>query len=155
MPGWSEPHADAVRRNKPKFNSGELVWDGIERGPELPGIPEGWCEKTREWYDYWRRSAQATRFDWGDWEYIQTVALLHNSLWDPLQRQLLKATEMKAMATEIRVSMQTYGYTDGDRQRMRMTIKYPTDADVTDLAAVEEETPDNVVGIDYRKRLGG
>lgn len=154
MPGWSEPHADAVRRNKPKFNSGELVWDGIERGPELSDDLEHWCKKTRDWWQQWRTSAQATRFDWSDWEYLETVALLHNQLWGP-NRMVMKASEMKAIATEIRVSLQTYGYTDGDRQRMRMTIKYPTDADVTDLAAVEEETPDNVVGIDYRKRLGG
>ena len=154
MPGWSAPHEDAVRRNKPKFNSGELVYDGELRGPELEDIPEGWCDKTRAWYDDWRRSAQAQRFDWGDWEYIQTVALLHNTLWNPILRQMLKATEMKAIATEIRVSMQTYGYTDGDRQRMRMTIKYPSDDNVTELAAVPEDEG-KVVPIDYRKRLGG
>jgi hypothetical protein len=153
MPGWSEPHADAVRRNKPKFNSGELVWDGVERGPELPD-GEVWCKKTKDWWQQWRTSAQATRFDWSDWEYLETVALLHNQLWGH-HRDLMKATEMKAIATEIRVSLQTYGYTDGDRQRMRMTIKYPDDDNVTELAAVPEDPADNVVAIDYRKRLGG
>jgi hypothetical protein len=153
MPGWSQPHEDAVRRNKPKFNSGELVWDGVERGPELPD-DRHWCERTKDWWQSWRTSAQATRFDWSDWEYLLEVALLHNELWDPNRAEPLKAGEMKGLKTEIRVSLQTYGYTDGDRQRMRMTIKYPSDDNVTELAAVPEDEG-KVVPIDYRKRLGG
>lgn len=151
MPGWSAPHEDAVRRNKAKFNSGELVWDGVERGPELPD-DRHWCDRTKEWWHGWRTSAQATRFDWSDWEYMLEVALLHNQLWGSDE---LKPGEYARLKTEIRVSLQTYGYTDGDRQRMRMTIKYPEDDNVAELTAVPDEPADNVVAIDYRKRLGG
>ena len=161
--GNSIPKADAARRNKPTYLTGSLRRDGGVRGPELPSITGGWCEQTRMWWEEWRRSPQAQKFQWTDWEFLKETAILHNMLWGP-SRDEMKPGEVKSIATELRVRISQYGYSDMDRQRLRISIEGAVEPPVAyeeieqrdELAEAGQEDSDSTVKLaDYRQRLSG
>src|SRR6185369_4297203 len=78
------PKADdeRERRNAPTFSSTYIKADGRLHGPRLPR-GTNWCDRTKEWWEAWRRSPQAMVMTDTDWEFLLETALLHNMLWSP------------------------------------------------------------------------
>jgi hypothetical protein len=89
--------------------------DDQVRGPELPDGYE-WPERTREWWETWRRSPQAQVFIDTDWSYLLDTALLHAEFWlgDP------------SMAGELRLRVGKFGATPEDRLRLKIAVVTPT-----------------------------
>lgn len=116
------PSPDAIRRNKrPEFT--QLMEDGTLRGPELPdgvlgedkeGKPIQWHKVTRQWWDNWRRSPQATRMlSAPDWDYLLDTALMHHNMWHNGRWDF---------ASEVRLRVAKFGATPDDRNRLRAEI---------------------------------
>src|SRR4051812_19791392 len=55
--------------------------DGKTHGPDLPDSLD-WPDATRDWWDTWRRSAQAQTFTDTDWSFLLDTAVLHMEFWD-------------------------------------------------------------------------
>lgn len=110
----------------------KLTADGDLRGPDLP---EGaWHPRTLEWWNTWRRSAQAQVLTPTDWDVLMETALLHTELWNG---------DTKA-AAELRLRVAKFGATVEDRLRLKMQV----DAEVEAAAPVTQG-----VTSDRRKRL--
>jgi hypothetical protein len=94
-----------------------IVPDDEIRGPELPAgvLPgaEQWHPRTREWWETWRRSAQAQSFTATDWDFLLDTALMHHTMW-------LKGRW--EFAGELRLRAAKFGATPEDRQRLRMAV---------------------------------
>lgn len=110
----------------------KLTADGDLRGPELPEGP--WHPRTVEWWDTWRRSAQAQVMTPTDWDVLMETALLHTELWNG---------DTKA-AAELRLRVAKFGATVEDRLRLKMQV----DAEVEAAGPVTQG-----VTSDRRKRL--
>lgn len=89
---------------------------------EAPDLPDGvdWHERTREWWEMWRRSAQAETFAETDWSFLLDTALMHHAMWSKSQWTL---------AAEVRLRVAKFGATPEDRARLRMVF---ADADEKD-----------------------
>lgn len=110
----------------------KLAADGEVRGPELP---EGaWHPRTVQWWETWRRSAQAQVMTPTDWDALMETALLHTELWNGDTK----------VAGEVRLRVAKFGATIEDRLRLRMHV----DAEIEDAAPVAP-----VVKADRRRRL--
>lgn len=96
--------------------------DGELRGPELPEgvLPdgEGWHSRTRQWWQTWRRSAQAQMFIETDWDFLLDTALLHHVMWTKGRWEF---------ASEVRLRAAKYGATPEDRMRLKLKIETPLD----------------------------
>ena len=92
----------------------EVAADGKVRGPELPESFD-WPERTREWWNTWRTSAQAVKFADTDWEFLLDTAMLHAELW----------SGNGAVAPELRLRVAKFGATTEDRARLKMAIVEP------------------------------
>lgn len=119
-------NGDRERRNAPTFSDVRVVADGKLRGPRLPK-EFTWCDRTREWWEVWRRSANAMVMTDTDWEHLLETALLHNMLWSgsaPNGREngAVSATQL---AAEIRQRVTKLGATVEDRMKLRMSIVTP------------------------------
>jgi hypothetical protein len=103
----------ATQRNRSNHGSSSrtLTVDGELRGPDLPLGPE-WPSQTIEWWESWRRSAQAATFVSTDWEFLLDTALLHGQLW----------AGDASVAGELRLRVSKFGATPEDRLRLRMEI---------------------------------
>lgn len=90
--------------------------DGEARGPELPELPggESWHPMTVEWWDTWRRSAQAQEFVPTDWSFLIDTALMHHTMW---------AKARWEFAAELRLRAGKFGATPEDRMRLRMSVQ--------------------------------
>jgi hypothetical protein len=110
----------------------KLSADGDLRGPDLP---EGaWHPRTLEWWNTWRRSAQAQVMTPTDWDVLMETALLHTELWNG---------DTKA-AAELRLRVAKFGATVEDRLRLKIQVE----AEVKQAA-----TPAPAAKADRRKRL--
>lgn len=110
----------------------KLTADGDVRGPDLP---EGaWHPRTLEWWDTWRRSAQAQVLTPTDWDALMETAILHSELWSGDTK----------VAGELRLRVAKFGATVEDRMRLRMQV----DAEVSEATA-----PAPAVQADRRRRL--
>lgn len=87
--------------------------------PELPDDVD-WHERTRKWWDMWKRSAQAETFTETDWSFLLDTALMHHAMWSKGQWTL---------AAEVRLRVAKFGATPEDRARLRMVF---ADADEKD-----------------------
>lgn len=116
------PNPNAIRRNKkPEFTP--LQQDGEIRGYDLPegvlgqdakGNPIPWHPITRQWWENWRRSPQASRMlSEPDWDYLLDTALMHNAMW---------AKGRWEFASEVRLRVAKFGATPDDRNRLRAEI---------------------------------
>lgn len=93
-----------------------VVADDQLRGPELPdGL--AWHDRTRAWWDTWRRSPQAQTFTATDWDFLLDTAMLHSELW----------SGNAAVAAELRLRAAKFGATPEDRLRLKLQID--TDAE--------------------------
>lgn len=91
----------------------------LAEAPELPDDVE-WHERTRAWWDMWKRSAQAETFTETDWSFLLDTALMHHAMWSNGQWTL---------AAEVRLRVAKFGATPEDRARLRMVF---ADADEKD-----------------------
>lgn len=92
-----------------------VVPDDELRGPDLPAGVE-WHEMTREWWDTWRRSAQAQTMTATDWSFLRDTALMHDAMWSKGQWTL---------AAEVRLRVAKFGATPEDRARLRIQVDQP------------------------------
>jgi hypothetical protein len=96
--------------------------DGGLRGPLLPeGVlpdDEDWHPRTRQWWETWRRSAQAQVFIDTDWDFLLDTALLHHVMWTKGRWEF---------ASEVRLRAAKYGATPEDRMRLKLQIDTPAD----------------------------
>ncbi|EFE65765.1 conserved hypothetical protein [Streptomyces viridosporus ATCC 14672] len=96
--------------------------DGELRGPLLPeGVlpdDEDWHPRTRQWWETWRRSAQAQVFIETDWDFLLDTALLHHVMWTKGRWEF---------ASEVRLRAAKYGATPEDRMRLKLKIETPAD----------------------------
>lgn len=151
------PKEDPVRRNAPIHNKVQFEWDGLTRGPELPYIEQidsdgmvaifEWNQRTVEWWNKWRNSAQAMVMHESDWESMLETAMLHTRFWNGG----LKPNEMTAIATALKQRVAAYGATYEDRLKLRMVIKTEHD----ELAEEVEIQQEAGRMIDYAARLLG
>lgn len=111
-----KPPEERIRRNLdgPTVPTTELHPDPLGRcfGPDLP---EGrsWCLQTRQWWEEWRRSAQAPGLLQTEWSYLLDTALLHNAMW---------ADGEYRWAAEVRNRLGRFGVTYADRLQNRQKI---------------------------------
>jgi hypothetical protein len=108
-----KPAAARARRNKTPEES-KVAADGKLRGPTLPAGFD-WCDRTRKWWDVWRRSAQSLTFTPTDWEFLAETAVLHNELWNG----------NGSVAAELRLREAKLGATREDRLRLRIDVENP------------------------------
>jgi hypothetical protein len=107
------------RRNADPKATDTLVSDGEVRGPELPeGVldDESWHPRTVQWWETWRRSAQAQTFTDTDWDFLLDTALMHHTMW---------SRQKWEFAAELRLRAAKFGATPEDRMRLRMEIETP------------------------------
>ena len=101
------------RRNMPEQMTVVAV-DGDVHGPDLPDSME-WPSATREWWETWRRSAQAQAFTGTDWSFLVDTAVLHAQFW---------LGDLKA-APELRLRVAKFGATPEDRARLKIAVGEP------------------------------
>lgn len=154
-----KPDDERERRNAPIYDKVQPEWDGLVRGPELTGPPFVWCDKTRAWWEQWRRSPQSMLMMESDWEYMLDTALLHNALWTPdivvdkdlgtFTYQPKPPNALTALSKEIRSRLAEYGDTWANRRKLRMDLLTPTQEDMPNIVKEAEQT----VAKSYRDRL--
>lgn len=113
--------------------------DGKIRGPELTA---SYSPDTVEFYETYRRSAQAQLFEETDWLSLQLVL--------PLVESHMKRPSAAA-ASEIRLTVERLGGTYTDRQRAKIRIEHDDDGDES-LAPVRTL---HAVKTDAKARLRG
>jgi hypothetical protein len=120
----------------------DISADGELHGPELPDVGEmGWHPQTIEWWNVWRRSAQASTFTETDWSFLLDTALLHSQMW---------TTGDAKLAAEIRLRAAKHGATLEDRMRLKISVHTPNDPQGQQNG---NTTVSNIA--DRRKRLSG
>lgn len=150
---------DRQRRNAPVYDKVQPEWDGIVRGPELPGPPFVWCDKAVQWWETWRRSPQSMLMMETDWDYMLDTALLYNAMWTPdivvdkdtgtFTYQPKSAGQLTALSKEVRNRTAEYGDTWANRRKLRMSIVQPSQGEMPDIVKEAEKT----VAASYRDRL--
>jgi hypothetical protein len=85
--------------------------------PLGPSLPEGqeWPTETVQWWDTWRRSAQAQTFTLTDWSFLLDTAVLHRAFW----------LGKHDVAAELRLRVAKFGATPEDRMRLRLAVEKP------------------------------
>lgn len=107
-PTRSRPNDNARRESEMT----KIAADETVRGPELPA-EFGWCDRTRDWWETWRHSAQAQSMTATDWEFMLETAALHHEFWEG----------NTSLAGELRLRVAKFGATMEDRLRLRMQIE--------------------------------
>lgn len=107
--------SEVRRRNRPERLT-VLETDGQVHGPDLPDGVD-WPDVTRDWWDTWRRSAQAQTFTETDWSFLLDTAVLHMDFWDG----------NRAVAPELRLRAAKFGATPEDRARLKIAVGEPSD----------------------------
>ena len=74
--------------------------------------------RTVQWWETWRRSAQAQVFIDTDWDFLLDTALLHHVMWTKGRWEF---------ASEVRLRAAKYGATPEDRMRLKLKIETPAD----------------------------
>lgn len=105
------PKPEARRRNAPAVAGMTVETDGTPIGPELPD--GDWHPLAQDWYDTWRRSAQARAFLDTDWQRLRMALVLVDAYYTSPATSIL---------SEIRLNEAALGATLVDRQRLRMTV---------------------------------
>ncbi|HEV2069475.1 MAG TPA: hypothetical protein VGR26_06755 [Acidimicrobiales bacterium] len=106
--------AKRQRRNKPPELE-ELPASHDGEVPPLPGRSK-YLRRTRDWYDTWARSPQASAFAGTDWGRLHMVAALVDAYWREPKASLM---------SEIRLNEAKLGATIEDRQRLRWKLPGP------------------------------
>jgi hypothetical protein len=85
--------------------------DGREYGPALPDTHD-WPKATLDWWEIWRRCAQASTFTGTDWAFLLDTAVLHAVFW----------LGDRSVAAELRLRVAKFGATPEDRARLRLRV---------------------------------
>lgn len=130
-----KPDSDRVNRNPRVYPTTAIIWDGKQRGPQLPE-GKAWSAETQEWWNWLRNSAQAMLMHESDWLIMKVAANLHNQMYVPKQ-QMNKLGEiedvpctpgeLKALASEFRTYTDQYGLTRQSRIKYGINIVTPED----------------------------
>jgi hypothetical protein len=116
MAGHGPPPKDPSERRR--RNAVEpltvVTADGNPVGPGLPDSVE-WPDVTRDWWETWRRSAQAKTFTDTDWSFLLDTAVLHMEFWDG----------DRGVAAELRLRAAKFGATPEDRARLKIAVGEP------------------------------
>ena len=107
--------SERIRRNADPSPSMFVEADGKIHGPDLPYTDDGWPAPTRDWWETWRRSPQASAFTDTDWSFLLDTALLHAAFW----------RGASGLAPELRLRVAKFGATVEDRARLRIGIGQP------------------------------
>jgi hypothetical protein len=108
-PAPSDPDGRRRRNAAPSLTVIEA--DGASYGPDLP-VGTEWPDVTRDWWETWRQSAQASTFTDTDWSFLLDTAVLHMEFWDGNM----------AVASELRLRVAKFGATPEDRARLRIEV---------------------------------
>ena len=114
----------AERTTLPQDNTNRQIVRGDKLfGPELPEgsevLPDGedWNSVTRQWWDSWRRSPQASRMlSDPDWDFLLDTALMHHIMWSKGRWEF---------SAEVRIRVAKFGATVEDRLRLKSEIEVP------------------------------
>lgn len=112
MPGPPPKQAPLSRPNdeaRKRARYTTISPDGRAHGPELP-TDRAWHPRTVAWWHTWRTSAQATRLQLTDWDFLLDTAVLHSAFWDGRAE----------LAPELRLRVSKFGATMEDRARLRL-----------------------------------
>lgn len=113
----------------------DLEWDGHVRGFPLPGgvllDDEQWHPMTVQWWETWRKSAQAMKMVDTDWQELLATAVLHHDLW---------AHGAVNRAGEIRARVTRFGATVSDRVSLRMNLVEPGAAEDAEASSSQAVT---------------
>ncbi|GAA3136565.1 hypothetical protein GCM10010466_29220 [Planomonospora alba] len=120
------PKDNKVRRNTDSFDSITLSEPSGVKAPKLRGYTK-YSAATREWWDTWCSSPQASVFTPTDWQRLQMLA--------PLVEQYHQEPKT-ALLAEIRLNEERLGATVADRMRLRMKLAGPKEESKPKLAAV-------------------
>ncbi len=146
MAGMGPPPAEnRVRRNADTFGSDRttVVADGRMRGPALKGE---YAAATREWWNTWRKSAQAQTFAPTDWQRLKMLLPLVEAFHTTSDPQL-----MVKLLTEIRQSESLLGATPMDRLRGRVSVQQAPPPARRKPAAPDPAAPAAVSSLDDRR----
>lgn len=139
MPLPRKDDDERVNRVPPARSRVDITADGELRGPELPtetrGNTQGWCERTKQWWDAWRRSPQAKLMNELDWESMFDAAYIHDAIWRQSFKPL-SGTVLTNLLAELRRREGQYGATFEDRQRLNLHIMTPS-GEEDEEAAIE------------------
>jgi len=103
------------------------------------GKREQWHPMTRDWWEAWRRSPQASRMlSEPDWYFLLDTALIHHNMWKNGRWEF---------ASEVRLRAAKFGATPEDRMRLRAEIVAPEK-----YAPGESEFPEGATVTDMRSR---
>lgn len=113
--GNTTPKDPAQRRRRNKTAAPTAVAKpAAPLGEDLPpGIV--WHDRTRIWWDNWRRSAQAVQFTATDWDFLLDTALLHTQFWNG----------DSSVSAELRLRLTKLGVTAEDRKRLNIKPAQP------------------------------
>lgn len=106
--------AERRRRNADGDLVTVIVADGQVHGPALPAGVD-WPDATLDWWETWRKSAQAASFTDTDWSFLLDTAILHMAFWDG----------DRSVAAELRLRAAKFGATPEDRARLKISIGEP------------------------------
>lgn len=154
--GYEKPDDQRVRRNEPRIRPSEITADGVLRGPELPECPdkEGWCPRTLEWYDTWRRSPNAQLFAETDWESLLECCIIHNRIWNPNRTAgrtggRVGDVNLTSLMGELRRRVGVWGATHYDRVQLKLSITTPQ----TEAEASKSIEKDAEKAVNYAEEL--
>ncbi len=94
-----KPDGERVRRNAVPPTVHVVETGDIHGDP----LPDGfkWPQATLDWWETWRRSAQAQTFTCTDWSFLVDTAILHAEFW----------LGDRSVAAELRLRVAKYGAT--------------------------------------------
>lgn len=158
-----KPDSERVNRNPRVHPDTWIVWDGKTRGEPLPtwDLDGEWSDATLDWWNYVRNSPQAMLFQPSDWYLMHIAARLHNQMHTPkrvldkdgnIQNIPCTPGELKALASEFRTYIDTYGFSRQARTRYGINIVTPEELET---AAVQEQIKSTHSVVDYRKKFSG
>lgn len=130
-----------------KCPPGTIGCDG-QGGLKCPGHERRvWCDRAIAWWDDWRRSPQSMVFLDTDWNELLNTAVLVQMLWKPYGKQ--GAMSLSSLRSAIRISLDQFGATFGDRRRLQMEPETPHTVSQMEQAADEDAEE----AVDYAEML--
>lgn len=113
-----KPDGQRQRRNAVVPMTELTLGNSPIKAPPLPGRTK-FLKQTRDWYDVWCRSPQASQLTGPSWQRLHMLAFLVDEFFK---------THDKALLAEIRANEKELGATPEAMQRLRWTFKAPPPA---------------------------
>ncbi|WP_156097576.1 hypothetical protein [Bifidobacterium choerinum] len=126
-------------RSASRVNGETLKWDGLVRGPEMPGLrPDGkeWLPNSIEYYEEFRRSPQALKMGTDlDWQSVLDLVFLKDCFYRRPGAQ---------MAAEIRARENAFGITPMARHALKWDAPDPNQMAAGGGAVVNDVSAERV-----------